>query len=71
MYWTLDSKKNFSDWRYLLMKIRKQRKKGADDWRKLHREELCDLYCSPDLLEGEGGGDVACMGRRAILQGST
>jgi hypothetical protein len=27
-----------------------KRNKGTGEWRKLHNEELCDLYCSPNII---------------------
>jgi hypothetical protein len=42
----------------------------TEDWRKLHNEELRDLYCSPDVVRvikssrTRWVGHVACVGRK-------
>ena len=45
------------------------------EWRKLHNEELCDLYCSPNIIgviklrRMRWAGHVACMGEsRAVYR---
>ena len=45
-------------------------------WRRLHNEELCDLYCSPNIILAMKprritlAGYVACMGkRRGVYRG--
>jgi hypothetical protein len=43
------------------------------EWRKLHNEELNDLYCSPNIVrviksrKMRWAGHVACMGERGTL----
>ena len=45
-----------------------KREEVTGDWRKLHSEELCDLYCSPNIIwviklrRTRWAGNVACMG---------
>ena len=44
-------------------------------WRKLHNEELNDLYCSPNIVRViklrrmRWAGHVACMGERRVHTG--
>jgi len=46
------------------------RDKVTEEWRKLHNEELHDLYCSPNIVRVNKSwrmrwaGHVACMGER-------
>ena len=46
-----------------------KRDEVAGEWRKLHNEELNDLYCSPNIIRViklrrmRWAGHVACMGR--------
>jgi len=48
-----------------------KRDEVTGEWRKLHNEELNDLYCSPcffgDKIEKRWAGHVACMGERRGL----
>jgi hypothetical protein len=45
------------------------------EWRRLHNEELCDLYCSPNVIRViksrivRYAGHVARMGRGAVCTG--
>jgi len=45
------------------------------EWRKLHNEELNDLYCSPNIVRGtksrrmRWAGHVACKGRGEVHTG--
>jgi len=45
-----------------------KRDEVTGEWRKLHNEELNDLYCSPnifrDKIEMRWAGHVACTGER-------
>ena len=47
-----------------------KRYKVTGEWRKLHKEELNDLYCSPNIVQVKTSrrmrwaGHVACMGER-------
>jgi len=38
-------------------------------WRKLHNEELRDLYCSRNVREEQGAGHVAHMGGKSSAHG--
>jgi hypothetical protein len=52
-----------------------KRDKVSGEWRKLHNEELCDLYASPDIVKVVKSrrmgwlGHVACMGGREVCTG--
>jgi len=55
-----------------------QRGVGTEKWRKLHNEELNDLYCSPNIVRViksrsmKWAGHVARMGeRRGLCWGET
>ena len=47
-----------------------RRNEVTGDWRRLRNEELCDLYCSPNIIRViksrrmRWTGHVACMGER-------
>jgi hypothetical protein len=47
-----------------------RREEVTGEWRKLHNEELNDLYCAPDIVRVmksgrmRWAGNVACMGER-------
>ena len=50
-----------------------KRDEVTGEWRKLHNEELCDLYCSPSIVRAikwrrmRWVGHVACLGERRGL----
>jgi len=52
-----------------------KRDEVTGEWRKLHNEELNDLYCSPNILRVvksrrvRWAGHVACMGRGEACTG--
>jgi hypothetical protein len=56
--------------RILRRVFRLKRDEVTGKWRKLHNEELNDLYCSPDIVRlikwrrMRWAGHVACMGER-------
>jgi hypothetical protein len=43
-----------------------KRDEMTGDWRKLHNEELHDLYSSPNIIRMRWAGHVARMGRREM-----
>jgi len=48
--------------------------KVTGEWRKLHNEELNDLYCSPNIVwviksRSRWAEHVACMGRAELYTG--
>ena len=61
--------------------FRSRRDEVTGEWRKLHNEELNDLYCSPNIVQViksrrmRWAGHVACMGERRgvyrVLVGKT
>jgi hypothetical protein len=52
-----------------------KRDKVTREWRKLHNEELNDLYCSPNIVwviklrRTRRVGHVACMGKEQVYSG--
>jgi len=52
-----------------------KRDEVTEEWRKLHNEELNDLYCSPNIVRViksrrmRWAGHVACIGRREAYTG--
>jgi len=52
-----------------------KRDKVTREWRKLHNQELNDLYCSPNIVcviklrRIRWEGQVACMGRKEAVTG--
>ena len=52
-----------------------KRVKVTREWRKLHNEELNDLYCLPNIVRvfklrsKRCNGHVACMGQRKVYIG--
>ena len=61
------------DNRVLRRIIGPRRNEVTGEWRKLHKEELNDLYCSPNIVRViksiimRWAGHVACMGERRGL----
>ena len=57
----------------LRRKLGSKRDEGKGEWRKLHNEELNDLYSSPDIVRTIKSrrmrwvGHIACMGERRGL----
>jgi len=52
-----------------------KRDEVAGEWRKLHNEELTEVYCSPNIVRMTNSrrmrweGNAACMGEEKLVQG--
>jgi hypothetical protein len=46
-----------------------QRDEVTEEWRRLYKKELYDLYFSPNIISMRCSGSVAHMGRREVRTG--